>query len=351
MLRPPYKPKDHTRVVDEQSLEEYRTEVDRDISRLKHSPSFRRLQGKTQLFPGMESDFFRNRLTHSIEVAQIAKTIAKLINKDKTLVPEGVEFEIDADLCELAGLAHDIGHPPFGHQGEEALNFCMRDCGGFEGNAQTLRILARLEKKRSPDKICGILKGVDRRCGLNLTARSLASILKYDEEILYDQRVFEGTGSNRKELPIHKVKKGYYRQDADIVKWVKEQVLTAEPLDGKMKTVECQILDIADDIAYSVYDLEDSLKGGFVNIIDLVFPSKDLFETVYEEVLDSTKKYDELKYLTKILTKKVLLDEVQNYFAEYIGEIKKDTEKHKYISEHLSIFNALTKLGLSLIHI
>jgi dGTPase len=105
--------------------EEYRPDWRRDYCRVLHSSSFRRLQGKTQLFPGNESDFFRNRLTHSLEVCQIAKSIAvRLNNTDKYL--KANQFEIIPDICELAGLAHDLGHPPFGHQGESALNALMQ---------------------------------------------------------------------------------------------------------------------------------------------------------------------------------------------------------------------------------
>ena len=96
------------------------------------------------MFPGSESDFFRNRLTHSLEVAQIAKSIALRINGEHEYFKK---YSIDLDLVETAALAHDLGHPPFGHNGEKALDECMRDKGGFEGNAQTLRVLARLEKK------------------------------------------------------------------------------------------------------------------------------------------------------------------------------------------------------------
>lgn len=336
-----YKLTDKSRRANEESvLEEYRSEIDRDLSRLKHSPSFRRLQGKTQLFPGLESDFFRNRLTHSIEVAQIAKTIAKLINSSaKWKKPK--QFQIDPDVCELAGLAHDIGHPPFGHQGEEALNHCMRDCGGFEGNAQTLRILAKLEKKRKPDGLWGIIEGKDKRCGLNLTARSLAAILKYDKEIVYDQRALDERGE---EKPIYKVKKGYYNHDADVVKWIKENVLT-DPQTSEMKTVECQILDVADDIAYSVYDLEDALKGGLVNLIDLVFPSNDLYERVFEEVKDSASKYEELQHLLPNLTKESLITEVQAIFSPYIEDIGPQTDKYGYIGELLYTFNAVSKVS------
>jgi dGTPase len=126
---------------------DYRSPFRRDYARLVHSPSFRRLQGKTQLFPGLESDFFRNRLTHSFEVAQIAKSITLFLNNSNEFLRTN-EYVIDTDLVEFAGLAHDLGHPPFGHKGEKALNECMQDSGGFEGNAQTLRVLTRIEKKK-----------------------------------------------------------------------------------------------------------------------------------------------------------------------------------------------------------
>lgn len=130
----------------ELSEEPYRTNFRKDYSRLVHCPSFRRLAGKTQLYPGQESDFFRNRLSHSMEVAQIAKSISTRLNNTQ-LFSDGSKLDLDTDLVEFAALAHDIGHPPFGHQGEEALDQCMLDFGGFEGNAQTLRILTKLEKK------------------------------------------------------------------------------------------------------------------------------------------------------------------------------------------------------------
>ena len=124
-----------------------RDPFDRDYARVLHSASLRRLRNKAQLFPAAESDVFRTRLTHSFEVAQIAQALARR-----------ADCGLSLGLLNLAGLAHDIGHPPFGRNGEKALNEWMRDAGGFEGNAQTLRVLARLEKKR---------KGF----GLNLTCR------------------------------------------------------------------------------------------------------------------------------------------------------------------------------------
>lgn len=155
----------------------YRSAYRRDYARVLHSASFRRLEHKTQLFPGNESDYFRNRLTHSLEVAQIAKSIALKIKA------EFPEADVEPDVCEIAGLLHDMGHPPFGHNGERALDRCMVHFGGFEGNAQTLRIVCRLEKKELNAPGPTDKDGHDIRVGLNLTARSIASILKYDKTI------------------------------------------------------------------------------------------------------------------------------------------------------------------------
>jgi len=139
-----YTTKDYERIV---TVEEktHREPFRRDNGRLIHSAVFRRLQGKTQLFPCYESDFFRNRLTHSLEVSQIAKGIVEQINSTHQYFKKN---PIDRDLVETAALAHDLGHPPFGHNGEKALDDMMKEYGGFEGNAQTLRILTKLEKKK-----------------------------------------------------------------------------------------------------------------------------------------------------------------------------------------------------------
>jgi dGTPase len=151
------------------SPEPYRSDFRRDYARILHSPVFRRLQRKLQLFPADESDFFRNRLTHSLEVAQIAKSIAARLNYQIKQGPYGAIGEIDLDLVELAGLAHDLGHPPFGHTGEQALHNEMRHAGGFEGNAQTLRILSKLEKRQTKGASAGnpdfteFFEGIDQR--------------------------------------------------------------------------------------------------------------------------------------------------------------------------------------------
>jgi dGTPase len=225
-----------------------RTAFRKDYARLLHAPSFRRLQGKTQLFPGIESDFFRNRLTHSLEVAQIAQGLAARLNKRG--IPEAFSgAHIDEGLVEFAAIAHDLGHPPFGHNGEHALDELMRNHGGFEGNAQTLRILSTVERKVvKPSGSDG-----DVEYGLDLTFRSLASVLKYDQEIAV------------KRPSSDSLQKGYYASESALVALIKDTVAPNLPKGAKFKTIECAIMDLADDIAYSTYDLEDSLHAGFVS--------------------------------------------------------------------------------------
>lgn len=256
--------------------EPYRSDFRRDYARLVHSAAFRRLAGKTQLFPGLESDYFRNRLTHSMEVAQIAKSIAIKLNYEEEDFFRTVG-SIDTDLVEIAGLAHDLGHPPFGHNGELALDRCMLNFGGFEGNAQTLRILARLEKKATDDQEgYGIRAGRDRRFGLDLCARTLAAVLKYDHRIEL-VRVLDPAIA-------HKPSKGYYASEADLIQRIKDSVLNGVSLPGKFKTIECQIMDLADDIAYSTYDLEDAFKARFLAPIDLLAADNQLLAAVVTEM-------------------------------------------------------------------
>ena len=255
-MRPLYRAGDRKRELPAESESSYRSPFRRDYARLLHCPSFRRLQGKTQLFPSAESDFFRNRLTHSLEVAQIAKSIGLRLNTEYAYFRE---HPIDLDVIETAALAHDLGHPPFGHNGERALDECMRKKGGFEGNAQTLRILARLEKKEPDPELADdtCARSDDGRVGLNLTYRTLAAILKYDT-CIPRQRCSGG------------LIKGYYQSEERLVDRVKANVVGPEDFDAPFKTIECQIMDIADDIAYSTYDLEDALKTDFVSPMSMI---------------------------------------------------------------------------------
>lgn len=251
--------------------EKSRTAFRKDYARLLHAPSFRRLQGKTQLFPGGQSDYFRNRLTHSLEVAQIARGIAAHLNAEQ--IPNAFEKSlISEDLVEFASIAHDLGHPPFGHNGEHALDEIMRSHGGFEGNAQTLRILAFVERKlvNAEDK-------PSSSYGLDLTYRSLASVLKYDFCIPVERPKNDD------------VKKGYYKTEAGLVKEIKKRVAPKLKSGQKFKTIECAIMDIADDIAYSTYDLEDSLHAGFYSPLDLALEIVNN-EQVTKSVIKKTNK-------------------------------------------------------------
>jgi dGTPase len=205
-----------------------------------------------------------------MEVAQIARSIAVTLNATEPQLMKLKKDEINLDIVEFAGLAHDLGHPPFGHQGEEILDKILLEHGGYEGNAQTLRILTQLEKKgfEAPDfNTSNVFKG------LNLTARTLAAILKYDAQI---PAIRPKTGKSH---PL----KAYYNFDNKVVEWIKEKTV-GKNFSGKFKTVECRIMDVADDIAYSTYDLEDGLKAGFYTLSDVIWPTKATLEKISQEL-------------------------------------------------------------------
>lgn len=221
-------------------------EVDR--ARIVHTSAFRRLQGKTQIFGVGEGDFFRTRLTHSMEVAQIGKGLVLFLNRHPAL--EG--RPLDHDLVEAACLAHDLGHPPFGHNGEMALQACMHAHGGFEGNAQNMRIITRLESKRG-------------EFGLNLTRATHEALLKY--------LVSYGDRKRAREAPKPlAVEKCYYDSDEAIMSWIRSTGNRVH------RTLESEIMEWADDIAYSVHDLEDGLHSGL--ILPELFTNPRLLERI-----------------------------------------------------------------------
>jgi dGTPase len=205
-------------------------------------------------------------MSHSLEVAQIAKSIAIKLNDEHSYFGA---CNINTDLVEFAGLAHDIGHPPFGHNGEEELDRQVMEYGGFEGNAQSLRIVARLEKKQTllyphVDTLPSpVVDGEDCRLGLNLTYRSLAAILKYDRQIPRNEDARKRSGSEKKPY------KGFYALEEKLVEQIRRHV-AGSSFEGEIKTIECSIMDIADDIAYSTYDLEDAFKGGFLTPLSII---------------------------------------------------------------------------------
>lgn len=325
-----YNPGDHEREIPVAKIdgdESYRSTWRRDTARLLHSPSFRRLQGKTQVFPDKQSDFFRNRLTHSLEVAQIAKSISIKVNAEEGVF-KGKKFQIDPDLVEFAALAHDLGHPPFGHNGEAALDEVMIDSGGFEGNAQTLHVVARVEKKERQydcdapsDKL--IYNGTDLRGGLNLSYRTLASILKYDNKI---------PQSSRQRIDGEEIK-GYYHDYEDLVKRIKIATVGDENVQN-FKTIECSIMDVADDIAYSTYDLEDCFKSGHLNPLKLTTLPDEVYEAACKTINKRIKKYyPDKPYNQYAVKSEEFSRSIVNIFSEIFEEIEgeKDIVESQYI--------------------
>jgi dGTPase len=216
-----------------------RTPFERDRARVVHAASFRRLAAKTQVVGPQSDDFVRNRLTHSLEVAQVARDLARALGTEP-------------DLVETAALAHDLGHPPFGHNGERVLAEAAEACGGFEGNAQTLRLLTRLEAKTiAPD---------GRSAGLNLTRATLDACTKYPWPLAAAE---VPTGVHADGSPKVVRKFGVYDDDRPVFDWFR-----AGAPEGH-RCFEAQVMDLADDIAYSVHDVEDGIVAGRIELTTL----------------------------------------------------------------------------------
>lgn len=220
-----YRAHDAARMVQEPPKTTVRSEFARDRARVLHSVGLRRLAAKTQVMVAGAADFPRTRLTHTLEVAQIAREL-------------GDALGCDPDVVEVAGLAHDLGHPPFGHNGESELDRLAESIGGFEGNAQTLRVLARLEAK--------VVDADGRSVGLNLTRASLDASCKYPWTRRQGTRKF-----------------GAYADDIAAFDWLREGA------PGERTCLEEQVMDWSDDVAYSVHDIEDAVHSGLVDLTEL----------------------------------------------------------------------------------
>jgi dGTPase len=245
-----------------------RTQYERDRARVLHSAGFRRLAAKTQVHTAGSDDFLRTRLTHSLEVAQISREM-------------GCRLGCDPDVVDVAGLAHDIGHPPFGHNGEAALDEAARSCGGFEGNAQTLRVLTRLEAK------------VDG-AGLNLTRASLDASCKYPWPRRPGRRKF-----------------GVYADDQPVFDWIRQPAPA-----GERRCLEAQVMDWADDVAYSVHDVEDGVHGGYLSLAPLLYDADERAELCADVAATYS---DETPEALGEALRQLLADEVVAAVADYDG--------------------------------
>ena len=293
-----------------------RTPFERDRARVVHAAASRRLAAKTQVVGPQTDDFVRNRLTHSLEVAQIARDLARALG-------------CEPDLVETAALAHDLGHPPFGHNGERVLAEAAADCGGFEGNAQTLRLLTRLEAKSFGPE--------GRSAGLNLTRATLDACTKYPWP-LADGSVPAGVHADGSPRVVRKF--GVYDDDRPVFDWLR----CGAP--SRRQCFEAQVMDLADDIAYSVHDVEDGIVAGRIDLTrlevaavraavrDWYLPEAD--ETALDEGLDRlralgswpTTSYDgsrrglaALKNLTSDVIGRFAADARQATFAAYAGPL------------------------------
>lgn len=303
----------------QRGTQDHRDPYERDRTRVIHCPAFRRLQRKTQILGTDEGDFHRTRLTHSLEVDSIGRSIVRNLMMNQPEQMPIVSLLPNDDLVSVICLLHDIGHPPFGHGGEVALNYMMRDYGGFEGNGQTLRLLTKVENSYGA-------------YGLDLTRRALLGVLKYP--------VSRSSVVAKQQPPIHpsihktiKINdwlppKAYFDCEQPEVDWLLApfsdedrtlfQSLAKQPQDtacGKAAyhSFDCSIMDMADDIAYGVHDLEDAIHLRLINRSHLDTPEYRylLSDTVLGNRTDNL--IDSL-FSSDIYARKQTIGEMVNFF-------------------------------------
>ncbi len=276
-----------------------RSPYQRDRDRIIHSTAFRRLKHKTQVFVNTTDDHHRTRITHSMEVSQIARTLGKI-------------FNLNEDLCETLSLAHDLGHPPFGHAGEEALNECMQNFGGFDHNIQTLRIVTKLENKYY------------NFTGLNLTIETLDGLIKHNGVVNDPSKYNEILGKN-----IFKKKINFL----------------------KNPSLEAQISSISDDIAYNSHDLEDGLKARLFNINDL--KNINILSNIIRKHKSKIKRFKHelvLRQIVRDIINEMVQDVVvttkknlRNEKPKSINDIYKSSKKLVGFSNKMEKFDMLIK--------
>ena len=255
-----------------------RSSYQRDRDRIIHSTAFRRLKHKTQVFVNTEDDHYRTRITHSIEVAQIARTICRY-------------FNLNEDLCETISLAHDLGHTPFGHAGEEALNECMKNNGGFDHNIQTLRVVTILEKKYFNFN------------GLNLTFETLDGLIKHNGPVKDTGKIDTMLGKN------------FFKKKIDFL---------------ANSSLEAQIASISDDVAYNSHDLEDGLR-------EKLFSLKDLNDfPLISNIINKYKKMKGMK--NNLLFKQIVRETIDLLVKDIINNTKKNL-KNKKINSIKDVYN------------
>ena len=257
----------------------YRSPFQRDRDRIIHSASFRRLKHKTQVFVNTEGDHYRTRITHSIEVAQIARSIAKYLN-------------VNDDLAETLSLAHDLGHTPFGHAGEIALNECMSKYGGFDHNLQTLRIVMFLEHKYLKFK------------GLNLSIETLDGLIKHN---------------------------GPYREISKLNKIIGKKNFKGKLNFNKNTSIEAQISAISDDIAYNNHDIQDGIKANLFKLEDLI--EIKFFKEIYKSYKSNIKKKDK-----NIIIYQIIRDSINLMVEDVINNTLLNIKDNK-IKKYSDIIN------------
>ena len=315
--------KSHGRVFKEKSSQ-LRHPYQRDRDRVIHSTAFRRLKHKTQVFVNTEVDHYRTRITHSLEVSQIARTFAKI-------------FNLNEDLSETLSLAHDLGHPPFGHAGEESLNECMDNFYGFDHNIQTLRVVTILENKYYNFR------------GLNLSLETLDGLVKHNGPV-FDKEIYDEMLGKK----IFKKKINF----------------------SKMPSLEAQFSSISDDIAYNSHDLQDGIRAGLFNLKDLsdipvksqiIYKHKKKFKNKDKELIINQVVRDIINELVRDVVKntkdklkqqkpKTILDihNAKSQFVEFSDKMKDfDQEIKSFLKENMynnSVVLKKTKNGMKVVN-